>query len=246
MHPFEKIIVAAVSGGLTALAVGFAVLLIGLRVLLKNASFFSSSIRLSVLQKIVIVFCVLVVLASILLCPFVAFYVRDSIFALDLRLPVQILFFAAVACSHLIIFCPVYYIAPAAFSYLEMVRTGRKEKKKAAFQPLTDEVDRADVRVAVLGSKVVNDDGRTVRAEFTLRIENVPLIILKYEVRIAGTETMEYFLVPFFKSSAGSTQISAGQRNAVIKAINQKGQWTFLMRRRTTLWQAVPMKFQFR
>jgi hypothetical protein len=227
MHPFEKIIIAAIAGGPLALAAGAAAFLIGLRTVLKNASIFSSNITLTIGEKITFGFCVLVVLASILLCPFLAFYIRDSIFALDLRLPVQILFFGAVACSHVIFFCPIYYIAPAAFSYREMVVTRRKEKSMAAFRLLMNELDRAEIRVAVLGSKVVSDDGRKFRAEFTLRIENVPLIIPKYKVRIAQAEPMKYFLVPFYKSSSSGTRISREQRNGVIKAKNRKGQWIF-------------------
>lgn len=224
MHPFEKIIVTTVFVGVTAVITGGAAVFIGFGIFLKNI--FGSN-KPSIPDKIIFALCLLALLTSLIISPFSAYYIRDSIFALDLRLPAEILFFATVACSHLIFFYPLYYIAPAALSYLEMVLTWPREKAEAAFRILMNEVDRAEISVTALRSRVISDEGRTFRAEFTLRIENVPRSLPYYELSIRGAETMEVFRVPTPRFSPDRLQKNAPVRNAVMKVINQKGQWIF-------------------
>jgi len=243
MDPLEKIILTAILVGVISLLISANTVGVGFWIIMKNFSLLGSN-PLSPWDKAGLALCAAILAACVLACPVLAYCLRDSVLSLGLSTPAQIVIFTFIACAHVILLIPAYYTVPPIYKYAKFKLDRRKERKIAAFLSLVDQVKKAGPRVTILRSRILADDGIVIRAEFTLAIKNVPLVIPGYAVRVIGTGQIEKFHVPYNVPRGAGFKAST-ERNVPIIAANENDRWVFYNHVRKTILSITPAQVTF-
>lgn len=153
-------------------------------------------------------------LFSITICPLAAFFLRHSVFAVTENNSTRFVIFLLIGSLQIVLIFFTYYGFNGYEYFRDEPQKMETRTKYEHYKELTEKLDNADIDITVTKAEILQDDGKNVSAEITLRIKNVPLIIPYYEMNIHQIETDDLFL-PLFTN------------NSILKVFNEDGKWVF-------------------
>lgn len=163
------------------------------------------------------IICVIGCFASLLVCPFGAYYIRQTILDFADGFFLRFLVFCLVAGFQVTTITSVYFSGQVYGSILE----ARRSKRLESHRELLRQLEEANVSATVNRARILGDDGENITAEVTLQIENVPLVLPYYEIYISRINNLsgEFFVEPYIAYSK--------LPKPWIKATSLNKKWTF-------------------
>jgi len=227
MSPLKKIIVTtALSGPLAAaiFVVSAGYLFISIISSMFGGSFLNSPSE-DIAAMIVALMCAL---ASTLICPFSAIYVRKSVIEITSSQFKRLLIYCLISSFQIIILF-VGYVTLATFTNVSAERNRQKAiEDSKAHQTILDELKSANVEVIADNARIVGDDGNLVVADVTFQIRNVPFVVPYYDLSLLPTpnDNQLSYKLHSFPDKLNKPSDGPDQRRS-IKAKNESGRWVF-------------------
>lgn len=224
MSPLTKILTTTFTAGLISSIVAAVCAFVILSIFLSHFGivFGGSSYRPS--EERISLICLICLLLSLVVCPFLAYYLRESVFELTPLPTLRVLLFILIGSAQFIfLFVECFTVFPyAAKAYQKATAPpSREEARRTRTGEVSEQLKAGNVEVSVKRAKIIYDDGTNVIAELTLQIQNVPLVVYDYSVEFRDFEKGENFVVGIRNFSSRTAKFST------IQAVNEGGKWAF-------------------
>jgi len=165
--------------------------------------------------------CQVAIVVSLLICPFVAFYIRQSVFELSPEVLHRVLIFGFISTFPMILLAAGFYSIDLyqQISYERSAERGSKDNE--AHQKILDELKGSGIEVAADDARIITDQRDLVIAEVTLHIRKVPLIVPYYNIFLAPGKNEKGISYKFHNFPDGAPHARS------LRAQNQAGKWVF-------------------
>jgi hypothetical protein len=225
MSPITKIITLSLTAGLISSLVAAVCAFLILQIFFDHFGIVFGGSPYSTSDKIISLVSLGVLLVSLAVCPYAAYYLREDIYAATSLPTLRILLFLLIGSAQ---------FGFLAVEYFTVFPTVVKAYKKLTTPPTQAEIqhtkesdvrraiDAADIDVTVQRAKILHDDGRNLTAEFRLQIKNVPAIVDDYSIEVRSVNGEKGFVV-------GTRNFFRGElvKFLSLKAVLQNERWIF-------------------
>lgn len=225
MSPLTKILTTTITAGLTSSIVAAVSAFIILTIFSNHFGIvFGGSSNYRPSEKIISIVCLVCLVLSLVVCPFLAYYLRESVFELTPLPTLRILLFLLIGSAQFsFLVVESFTVFPYAVKTYRKVTAppSTEEVRRIRTDKVSKQLKEVNIEVSVTRAKIIYDDGTNVIAELTLQIQNVPLIVDDYSLEFRDFKQGENFVV-------GTRNFSNRRvKFGTIQAVNEGGNWAF-------------------
>ncbi len=197
MSSLLTIIVVSVAAGIVSVAIFAACAWFIVIVAVGNG--FGARSTLGNWETPIFILACLGVVLSLAICPAVAYFLRSLIFEITDSSVLRIFLLVGIAGFQIILIGTAYTSLQVYGAILERDRSHRTRTHRDILKQLAE----SDIRVSVERARILQDDGKQIKANVTLRIENVPPTFPYFEIYISkiNNESGAFFIQPYLSYS---------------------------------------------
>jgi hypothetical protein len=219
MSPLSNIIFTLSICGLVSVALF--IICVGVLFVASVGHTFGGPSTLGSLEAPLVVLSLLGLALSLAICPFGAFYARQSALDLTPHFSPRLLIFSFIAGFQIIILTVGYYSLSAfALSY-EKRSIQISDARNEPYRKILNQFKESNIEIVVKNSEIVRDDGKTLVADVTLQIRNIPFIVPSYRLTLLSVNKDESFIYKLHNFPDGPDYAGS------LEATNENGKWIF-------------------
>lgn len=224
MSPITKILTTTITAGFISSIVAAVCAFIILSIFFSHFGivFGGSSYRPS--EERISNICLVGLVLSLVVCPLLAYYLRESVFELTPLTTLRVLVFLLIGSAQFSFLVVEYFtVFPYAVKMHQKMTAppSTEEARSIRTDKVSKQLEAANVEVSVKRAKIIYDDGTNVVAELTLQIQNVPLIVDDYLLEFRDFKQGENFVIGLRNFSNRRAKFGT------LKAVNEGGNWAF-------------------